>query len=215
MKNFKTLFALLGIAILSFGVVQAQSDPKADKIIKKAQQVFDQAKDLKASFSYTLSAPNMKKPITKAGTVVMKGKNMFKVEFPDQVLITDGKYTWIMFPMDEELTKQDYDEETLSPAKVFTSYKEDMKSRYDGEESGKHKITLFANSKTQDVWKTEMKINKSDNMISEAVMYNRNGTTYKFTLNDIQKNIGVNENMFSVDDAGYEDDGWIMTDLTE
>ncbi len=214
MKNFKTLFALLGLAVLGFGIVNAQSDPKADKIVKKAQSKFESFKDLKATFSYTLEAPNMKRPITKKGSVVMKG-DKFKVEFPDQSIVTNGRYTWILLTADEEINKMDYDEETLSPAKVFTSYKDNMKSRYDGEVDGKHKITLFANNKESEIWKTELFINKSTNMVSNAKMHNRNGSTYSYNLNDIQSNLGVGDAMFTVDEGTYEDDGWYLNDLTE
>ena len=214
MKNVKQLFLLLGLATFTFGLLSAQSDPKADKILKNSQADFERLKDVAADFSFTLENPNQQRPIVKKGSVILQG-DMYLVKFPDETIVSNGVYLWDVLSEDEEITKTDFDENTLSPARVFTTYKDQMKSRYDGLESGKHKITLYANDKTQDIWKTELKIDQKTNMVSGATMHNRNGTTYSYSLANVKTNQGVKEGTFVVNESKYEDGGWLVNDLTE
>ena len=214
MKNLMKTFALLGF-VLAFGLVQAQVDAKADKVIKASKKKFDSASDLTASFTYTLSNPNMKKPIVKQGSLQFKKGNKYMINFPDMSVVSNGRYIWQILHEDEELIKSDYTEEAMSPDKIFQVYENDTKSRYDGVEGNAEKITLFANSKTDEIWKTELWIDKTNKLPSKAMMYARNGSSYQYQMKGIKTNSGVNEATFTVSEDGYEDKGYIITDLTE
>ena len=214
MKNLMKMFALLGL-VFTFGLAQAQGSAQADKVIKASKKKFDSASDISAKFSYTLSNPNMKKPITKSGSFQYKKGNKYRVEFPDMVIVSDRKYIWQILVEDEEITKTDFTEEAMGPEKIFQAYEDDTKSRYDGVEGATEKVTLFANNKTDELWKTELWINKSDKLPAKAKMHARNGSTYAYTMNGMKINGGISDATFSVDESKYEDDGFIFTDLTD
>lgn len=201
--------------VCAFAVANAQGSAQADKVISASKKKFDSAKDVTASFTYTLSNPNMKKPITKKGQVVFKKKNMYKISFPDMIMVCDGKFIWQVLVDDEELIKTDYTEEAMSPENIFNVYEGETKSRYDGVENGMEKVTLFANNKTADIWKTELWINKGDKMPGKAKMHARNGSTYEYSMEDIKTNTSVADAAFKLDEAKYDSDGFIITDLTE
>lgn len=207
------MFALLGL-ICSVSLVQAQTSAKADKIISSSQASFEGFKDLKATFTYTLNNPNLKKPIVKKGELTLKGES-YKIAFADEKIVCDGKYIYILLEEDEEVTVSDYTEESMGPKKIFSVYEDNTKSRYDGEEAGNHKITLFSETKESDIWKTELWIGKKDKNIAKAIMHARNGSNYQYEMDAITPNTGVADAAFSVDTNGYEDDGWIVNDLTE
>ena len=214
MKNLMKMFALLGL-VCAFSLAQAQGSAQADKVISASKKKFDSAKDVTASFTYTLSNPNMKKPIVKKGNVVFKKKNKYKIAFPDMIMVCDGKHIWQVLVEDEELIKSDYTEEAMSPENIFNVYEDATKSRYDGVENGMDKVTLFANDKTADIWKTELWINKSDKMPGKAKMHARNGSTYEYSMTGIKTNTSISDVTFQLDESKYEDDGFIFTDLTE
>ncbi len=214
MKNLIRMFAMLGL-VCAFTLAQAQGSAEADKVIAASKKKFDSAKDVSASFTYTLSNPNMKQPIVKKGQVVFKKKNMYKISFPDMVMVCNGKYIWQVLVDDEELIKTDYTEDAMSPENIFNVYEGETKSRYDGEESGMDKVTLFANNKEADIWKTELWINKSDKMPGKAKMYARNGSTYEYSMGGIKTNTNITDVTFELDESKYEYDGFIITDLTE
>ena len=208
------MFGLVAVLLLTASLSFAQSDKKADAVIKQSKAKFDACKDISAAFTYTLNNPNLKKPIVKTGKVVFK-KNKYVITFPDEEMYSNGKYIWLKLVSDEEITKSDYTDESISPDKIFSLYEKDMKSRYDGEADGAHKVTLFANDKKNDIWKTELMINKSTKLVNSAVMHARNGSTYEYKMSNIKTNTGYPDSMFELDEIALEDDGWIVNDLTE
>lgn len=212
MKNWKLYFSL--VALLSFAVAGfSQSSAKADQIVKASQEKFKSLSDLKASFTYTLSNPNMKKPIVKNGNVVLSG-NKYAITFPEEEMYCNGKAVWVVLAMDEEVTITDFDpESSLSVEKIYSIYEEGMKSRYDGEEDGLEKVTLFSNDKNSDIIKTEVWVRKSDKLIGKAKMYARNGSQYAYDMKNITPNAGVSGSVFTFDHGAKEEEGWIVTDL--
>ena len=189
MRPLRILTALLAFATL-LSVAQAQSNPKADKIIRASQDKFNSLNDVTASFSYSMTNPELKKPVTKTGTVILK-KNKYKIVFTDEEMYCNGKYTWVLLKENQEIVKSDYDpKEDLSPDRLYKAYKEGAKSDYNGEETGAHKVTIFANNDDGDVWKTTLWINLETKMIDKAIMYARNGSQYTYLMSNIKANTG-------------------------
>lgn len=214
MKNIKIVFGILCLSLL-FGAVQAQSNPQADKVIKASQAKFDGLSDVVADFTYTLSNPNMKKPVVKKGVVTLK-KNKYKIVFSDEEMYCNGKYNWVVLKADEEIVKSNFDpEEGLSPDRLYKVYEKDMKSNYEGEDGGAHKVTLFAKTDDGDIWKTTLWINKSTKLIDKAIMYARNGSQYTYSMANIQTNTGVTDAVFDFNEKKFVDMDWILTDQTQ
>ena len=205
------MFALLGLVAV-FSLVSAQGPNKSDKLISQSKAKFDGLKDLRATFVYTLNNPNLQKPIVKNGKVDFKN-GKYKVVFPSETIFCNGASMWLMLPDDEEITITEVTEETISVDKIYEIYESDSKSRYDGVEGSNEKVTLFAESKENDIWKTEIWINKNNKLISKAIMHARNGSTYTYSMKDIETNLGLSDALFSLNHAKYESDGWIVTDL--
>lgn len=201
------------MAICSFA--QAQSNPKADKIIKASQDKFNALTDVTADFSYTLSNPEMKKPVAKKGTVILK-KSKYKIIFPDEEMYCNGKYTWVVLKADTEIMKNDFNpKEDLSPDRLYKMYKDDVKTDYNGEEAAAHKVTIFANNDDGDIWKTVLWINMESKLIDKAIMYARNGSQYTYVMTNIKTNTGVSESIFNLDEKKYLDQDWILTNQSE
>lgn len=212
MKRLNLYLTMLAL-LFSFGFANAQS-AKAEQILEASKDKFEKLDDVQASVVYTLSNPNMPKPIVKKGSLMLKGKK-FAVRFSDESIISDTKYVWVLLNSDEEVTVTDYDEDGIGIDRVFKVYDSDFKPRYDGESNGLHKITLFSEKGSSDLFKTEVWIGKSDKMPAKLIMYARNGTTYSYELSNIRTNTGLTDSKFRVNTNSLEDDGWIVTDLTE
>jgi outer membrane lipoprotein carrier protein len=214
MKTFRIVMGLLAFtALFTFG--QAQSNPKSDKVIKASQDKFNSLADVTADFSYTLNNPEMKKPVAKTGTVILK-KNKYKIVFADEEMYCNGKYTWVVLKADKEIMKNDFNpKEDLSPDRLYKTYKEGAKSDYNGEEAGAHKVTVFANNDDGDIWKTVLWINIESKMIDKAIMYGRNGSQYTYLMSNIKVNTGVTDAIFNLDEKKYIDQDWILTNQSE
>lgn len=213
----RMFYKLLGMALLLLAAsgMQAQNNPKADKVIKACQDKFNGLGDVIADFSYTLTNPEMKKPVVKKGTVTLK-KSKYAIIFQDEEMYCNGKYTWVLLKAEMEILKNDFNpKEDLSPDRLYKMYKDDMKTDYHGEEAGAHKVTLFANHDDGDVWKTTLWINVETKLIDKAVMYARNGSQYTYVMSNIRTNTGVSDALFNLDEKKYLDQDWILTNQSE
>lgn len=214
MKNFSRLLAVLFL-VTATTAVSAQSNPKSDKIIQASQARFNSLSDVTADFTYTLTNPEAKKPVVKRGVVTLK-KSKYKIAFQDEEMYCNGKYTWVVMKADQEILKSDFDpKEDLSPDRLYKMYEKDVKSDYNGEELGAHKVTLFANNDDGDIWKTVLWIGIESKLIQKAIMYSRNGSQYQYEMTNIRVNTGVQDPTFILDEKKYIDLGWILTNQSE
>ncbi len=214
MRAFRIVMAVMALLkIHTFA--QAQSNPKADAIIKASQAKFNSFADVTADFTYTLTNPEMKKPVVKKGTLTLK-KSKYMLVFPDEEMYCNGKYTWVLMKADMGIMKNDFNaKEDLSPDRIYKMYKEDVKTDYHGEEAGAHKVTVFANNDDGDVWKTTLWINIETKLIDKAIMYARNGSQYTYVMTNVRTNSGVTDAIFSLDEKKYIAQDWILTDQSE
>lgn len=185
---------------------------KAENIIKQSQSKFKSYKDVKALFTYTITNANLKKPIVKAGEVILKG-NKYKVVFQDEEMYCNGKNVWVVLKSDLEVVKSTFkQDEGLSPDRIYKIYETGMKSRYDSEEGDNHKVTLFAKDDGGDIWKTELWISKTTKLVKKAIMYARNGSQYQYEMNDVKPDTGVADDIFNLNEKLYKDKDYIFTD---
>ena len=213
MRNIRIAIGML-MLLFAFVTVQAQTG-QADRLVQQSKVKYEGLKDLKASFIYTLSNPNMKKPIVKQGDLTLKG-NKYKIVFRDEEMYCDGKYLMVKLNEDEEIIKSDVDPEgSLSPDRLYAIYEQDTKTKYEGVIGDTEKVSLFAKSKKGDIWKTELWINKRSKLIDKAVMHARNGSQYMYEMKNIKMNTGVSDGVFQLDLNKYEAEDWIITDQSE
>jgi outer membrane lipoprotein-sorting protein len=212
MRNFKCIVAI-SVFVFVAGFMPAQNSPKADEIIKQSNEKFKSLKDLTANFIYILSNPNLETPVIKKGEIIISG-NQYHITFPAEEMICNEKYVWIVLTEEEEITKTDFDEEDISLLGIFRMNEKDNKTRYDGNEGGLEKVTLFANSSDSDIWKTELWL-REDYIVAKAKMYARNASQFEYQFDAVQINTGVNEAVFNLDETATKYQDFIFNDLTE
>jgi outer membrane lipoprotein-sorting protein len=182
--------------------------------LKESQKKFKSLTDLKADFVFTLSNPNLKKPIVKNGVAQISG-NKYKIVFPDEEMYCDAKRVWLVSGEDEEVTVSCFDPtESISPDKIFSLTESGAKTRYDGQEEGMDKITLFSKEES-DLIRTEVWINPKDKLVARAKMIARNGSTYEYKMTKITPNTGIAASTFTFNHAAKESQGWIVTNLCD
>ena len=212
MNQFR-IYTLMLSFVLAFVIGFGQGDAKANKIIKDSHAKFESLKDISADFVYTITNPSLDKPIVKSGSLNMKG-NKYMIKFSEEQFYCDGKTIWVYLVDEEEVTITDYsEEESMSVERIYKTYEDNTKSKYDKEDGNAHKVSLFMQDDDSDVWKVEMWINKSTKLIDKAVMHGRNGSIYKYQLNKIKTNAGLSDSKFTFDPNAH--DGIYTNDLRE
>jgi len=205
-KLFIAAFLVLGSGIS----VMAQSEVKAKAILAEVSKKYRSYDVIKTEFSYTLENPEAKIKETQSGTLFVKSKvNKYKVVLKGQELISDGKNQWTYLKADKEvqLSEVDNSADALNPAKLFTIYEKGFKSLYtnDTKVNGKmvHNIDLSPTDTKRSFFKVKLQIDKLSKQIVNAVIFDKNGNRYTYSIKTFIPNIKVPESIFAFDSKLY------------
>ena len=199
---------LLGIT----SIVMAQ-DAKADRILAASKKKFMSYNGIHTDIVFTITNPNLDKPVVKKGPADFK-KEKYKLDFADEGLYCNGKETYTLLKPEKECTINEYDpDESMGIEKIYSIYEQDTKSRYDGVEGGRDKISVFFQDEESDIWSAILLVNKSSKIVEKAVMKARNGSEYTYDLKNVKLNTGISDGAFTPDLNKLEDDGWYIEDM--
>ena len=188
----------------------AQSEVKAKEILEEVSKKYRSYDVIKTDFSYTLENPQAKIKETQLGTLIVKSKlNKYKIILKGQELISDGKNQWTYLKADKEvqLSEVDNSSDALNPAKLFTIYEKGFKSVYinDTKLNGKtlHNIDLTPLDSKRSFFKVRLQIDKITKQIMNALIFDKNGNRYTYTIKTFIPNVKVPESTFTFDAKLY------------
>jgi outer membrane lipoprotein-sorting protein len=206
----KKLFIAAFLVIGSMMSVMAQSETKAKVILAEVSKKYRSYDVIKTEFSYTLENPEAKIKEVQAGTLFVKSKlNKYKVILKGQELISDGKSQWTYLKADKEVQVSEVDNsaDALNPAKLFTIYEKGFKSVYtnDTKVNGKmvHNIDLSPTDTKRSFFKVKLQIDKLNKQIVNAIIFDKNGNRYTYSIKTFTPNIKVPESTFAFDAKLY------------
>jgi len=206
----KKLFIAAFLVIGSMMSVMAQSEAKAKVILAEVSKKYRSYDVIKTEFSYTLENPEAKIKEVQAGTLFVKSKlNKYKVILKGQELISDGKSQWTYLKADKEVQVSEVDNsaDALNPAKLFTIYEKGFKSVYtnDTKVNGKmvHNIDLSPTDTKRSFFKVKLQIDKLNKQIVNAIIFDKNGNRYTYSIKTFSPNIKVPESTFAFDAKLY------------
>ena len=190
--------------------VMAQSEAKAKVILAEVSKKYRSYDVIKTEFSYTLENPEAKIKEVQAGTLFVKSKlNKYKVILKGQELISDGKSQWTYLKADKEVQVSEVDNsaDALNPAKLFTIYEKGFKSLYtnDTKLNGKmvHNIDLSPTDTKRSFFKVKLQIDKLSKQIVNAIIFDKNGNRFTYSIKTFTPNIKVPESTFAFDAKLY------------
>ena len=197
---------IIGSGLTAF----AQSEVKAKEILAEVSKKYRTYDVIKTEFSYTLENPQAKIKETQSGTLFVRSKvNKYKVILKGQELISDGKNQWTYLKADKEvqLSEVENSSDALNPAKIFTIYEKGFKSVYtnDTKLNGKtlHNIDLTPIDSKRSFFKVRLQIEKLTKQITNAVIFDKNGNKYTYTIKTFTPNVQVPESTFAFDSKLY------------
>jgi outer membrane lipoprotein carrier protein len=201
---------LLTICILSLCCavqpVMAQNDPKAKTVLDAVTKKISGSKGIKASLVVRLTDVKGKVTDTKKGTVSLKGQK-YHVALGGQEIICDTKTVWNYNKEAKEVQVSNYnpDEQTLSPAKLFTLnfYDKEYKYKYTGTKKLSNKdcdvIELVPVSTTKQFTKVELLIDKKTSTIAGGNIWQKNGSKVQCEINNFTPNSNIPDTYFTYD----------------
>ncbi len=187
----------------------AQTDAKAQEILKNVSTKFKSFKSYKANFTIVIENNKDKTRDVQKGIISIKG-NKYRLEIAGQDVISDGKTRWTFVKDANEIQidNQKADDNSISPTNIFTIYEKGWQSKLIGESKDKlitySQIELIpSEGKNKNVIKIKLSINKTDKSISTAKLLDKNGGTQTITVDKISPDGASDDNIFVFNKTKY------------
>lgn len=205
MKKF-----LLIIVIFSLNI-NAQNDPRAEKLLAKVSNKIDLAKSYKIDFKYTLE--NKLEGINQDadGTVTIQGDN-YLLNFMGITQICDSNNIYSIVPENEEViisSIEEEEEQTIKPSKLLNFYREGylilwdkLQSDYDNKIQF---VKLIPSNSNSDIDYLLLGINISNNNISKLIEIGKNKTKTILNVNSIVFDPVLEKDIFIFNENNYID----------
>jgi outer membrane lipoprotein-sorting protein len=197
----------------------AQKDAQAKVILNQVSQKYRSYPVIKSDFSFTIDNQQAGAKETRNGTIITQSKtNKYKVTIysagsakPDveQEIINDGKSQWTYLKKDKEVQLSDANKsgEGFNPAQIFTIYEHGYKYLYTGDQKigGKtyQVIDLSPESDKAQFFKIRLQIDKVKKQIYSALIFDRNGNKYTYTLRNFTTSAKVPDATFTFDTKAH------------
>ena len=202
MKKFISI--ALGCVLLFSAQAQAQNDPKAKSILEAVTKKVNSLKSLKANFSLNLTGGKAGKVTdNKKGSISLKGQK-YHVLLSGQEIICDNKTVWTYNKETKEVSVSTYnpDEQTISPAKLFTNfYDKEYNYTYKGERKEQNKncavIELTPHDAKKKFTKIELLVDKTSNIITGGKIWEKNGNIYQYAVSNFVADPVLPDTFFS------------------
>ena len=206
MKNI--LFTIIIIFSLS---INAQNDPRAEKLLAKVSNKIDLAKSYKIDFKYTLE--NKLEGINQDvdGTVTIQGDN-YLLNFMGITQICDSNNIYSIVPENEEViisSIEEEEEQTIKPSKLLNFYRKGYLILWDKLQSDyKSKIQfvkLIPSNSNSDIDYLLLGINISNDNISKLIEIGKNKTKTILSVDSIVFDPVLEKDIFIFNENNYKD----------
>lgn len=203
--------------LTSISPVFAQKDAAAKTILAQVSRKYRAFPFIKSDFSFTIdNQAGMKE--TRNGTLITQSKtNKYKVSIyaagsranVEQEIINDGKSQWTYLKKDREVQLSDAKAgaDGFNPAKIFTLYERGYKYLYTGDQKigGKvyQAIDLSPEDDKQQFFKIRLLIDKVKKQIYSALIFDKSGSKYTYTINSFTTPATVPASTFTFDTKAH------------
>jgi hypothetical protein len=199
----KTILFLL-ISLSANDLLLAQNDPNAKKILDAVSTKVKSYKGITGAFTIKSITSKGKDNGTKQGNISIKGQKYILKQGKTEIICDaakiynfDGSKTVTITPVEES-------GQTLSPQNLLSNfYDKDFTYKLVSSKSTFHEVELVPNDKRKNFTKVNIFIDKVKNMITKAKILDKSNNTIEFTLNNINTNATLADNLFKFDKNHY------------
>ena len=198
MRNFllTTIIAFMAIA------ATAQTD-KARTILDDVSARTKAYKTIKIDFTYSMENPGQKINESFTGTLYSMG-DRYKLLFSGQEVISDGKTVWTYLKDagEVQVNEATNDDDGFTPTNLLSSYTDNFKAKLLSEDAKQYVMELTP-IKKKNFDKVKVVVDKSKKVLNSLAIYDKNGSTYTYTVNKFDTNMPLKESMFTFKAADH------------
>jgi len=197
MDRLATLVVLLSLILTPPAGGQSTSLSLSD-----VQEAYENLDGLRASFTQVISSDFAGDTTRLDGTVSLSG-NKYRVEIPNQTVVTDGETTWIYTPADSQVVINDAEQEesTVTPETFLTAsddrYDETASTPTTRQGTPHVKLTVAATDSASRFKEATLWVRRSDRVVTRMRATDRNGSTLDLRLKNLVVNPELRDDPFT------------------
>lgn len=186
------------LLVLGFASTSAQEAPS----LKDLQERYDALDALEASFTQVIGSEFSGDSTQIEGSVLL-AENKYRVETPNETVVTNGETTWIYSPRDSQVVVNDADEEesTITPQTFLTSSVEqyELQSTQSATRGGTpHDVlSLTSTDSASRFREATLWVRRSDLLVTRLRTTDRNGSTFDLRLHNLVVNPPLEDDPFT------------------
>lgn len=202
----KKSIIIIALFLFTLNINAQVKDKNAETILKEVSEKMQSFNTLRIEFTYIMENPEENIKDSKSGSIYIS-ENKYRLYIADQLVISDGKNMWTYFKDANEVQINEIDEnDENTPIKMLTSYDKNYRPKLINEltKAGKtlQVIDLTPNT-TQSFYKIRLEIDKTTKMLSSSTIYDKNGTTFSYVVDNYTENPVVHPSRFSFNKNDY------------
>lgn len=202
-------YILLIITFLITGVISAQSDKEAEKLLSEVIDKTASYDNFKVELSYTMVNKEMDIDEKKTG-IIYVAKDNYRIEMEGQIIISDSKTVWTYLEDSEEVMVSNVEDndESISPTKILTTYNEDYKAKFDQDNKYKNSDIKAINLKPNDgkqFEKMAILVNQKKLTLEQFSVFDKNGNVFTYHIINLTPNLDLPDSTFTFNPADYPD----------
>ncbi len=161
--------------------------------LSEVQEAYQSTAGLQASFTQVMTSDLGGDSTQVEGTVLLSG-NKYRVQTPQQTVITDGTTTWIHTPADSQVVINDAAEEgsTVTPETFLTAsadrYRIESSTSTTRLNTPHEKLTVVATDESARFKEARLWVRRSDSLVTRMRATDRNGSILDLRLHDLTVN---------------------------
>lgn len=187
------------------GLVNAQNDPNAKKVLDGVSAKLKTLKGVTANFSYTTKDRKNALKGSVKGQISIKGQKYY-IKQGNTEIFSNGIKVW-NFDGANEVTVADVDNEDnkmLTPQKLLSNfYDEDFTYKLKSSAGSFHEIEMLPTDKRKNFKQVTVFVDKSKNLISKAKVIDKSDNIIEFTLTAINSAVTLPDTKFIFDPAKH------------
>ena len=208
-------YLFLAIAVVTSTFLSAQDSDKAKALLDDVYNKVSGYDNIFVDFRFELNNSEADIKSETRGTVTLDGDKYLGDLFGTKQLY-DGSKVYTIIPENEEVTIEDKsdDENTFTPTKMLTFYKEGHTYSWDILQNVQGRkiqyVKLVPIDSNTEIKYILMGIDIETKHIYKIIETGKNGTTTTITVNSFKTDQPLSKTLFTFDEAKYKDEGYYI-----
>jgi outer membrane lipoprotein-sorting protein len=186
----------------------ASGDAESKAILGKMSKNYRSMKSMQAMVSLELQGGPGQIKEKRKGKLYLRGKQ-YRIDMGEQLMVCDGRSSWTYLKELNEVNISRYEPtpDQITPDNLFTMYEKGFDSFLESEsvpgKTGVSLIDLIPQNKTVSYFKVRLYVDRKNNLIQKAIVFDKSGVQYTYQISDFKVNPKLKDDLFVFNVKAY------------